>query len=302
MTDIAIPREQMMAHYGKSFHWAAMVLPAQQLRDAKCVYAFCRYIDDIVDEEENSAEKIAAIKQQIKSRQSTNPIVRDILSLQSRLQIKTELLMQLIDGVYNDVDLQSIMDEAALLRYSYGVASTVGLLMCAVFHVTDKNALRFAIDLGLAMQLTNIARDVQEDAERGRVYLPQAWFKQSVTAEDILSNRIDQEDFSRVHQHLLRLADRYYASADFGLAYLPFRARLSIIIASRVYAKIGQKIKQLTLTEYFASNRIYTTTTEKISASIAALRELLSHKKYFTANEHNHELHDAIEDLVNDVI
>lgn len=301
----AIAPHKMLAHYGKSFAWAAAVLPAQQLRDARTVYAFCRYIDDIVDETDNTTQAAAQldnIRQSVGIAKSDDPIVRDMIACQQRLGIPSLVLQQLIDGVAFDLTQAEIENEAQLLQYSYGVAGTVGVLMCYVFGVHDKQAHRYAIDLGLAMQMTNIARDVIEDANRNRIYLPKTWLDKSTTVEQIRTQALSEQN-EKALQHLLKLADCYYQSADAGLAYLPWRARMSIIIASRVYQAIGHKIQKLSAAEYQKAGRVYTSRFEKIKLSLNALRALCFQRRYYTPGlkRHQEHLHFRIKELLRDV-
>jgi phytoene synthase len=136
-------------------------------------------------------------------------------------------------------------DDDELLRYCYRVASTVGLMMCAVLGVREPSAFPHAVDLGVAMQLTNICRDVREDARMGRVYLPASRLEAAgLTPDDLLQDRVDREALARVVADLLHLADRYYASADAGMRWIPARARTAIVVASRVYRAIGVKLRR----------------------------------------------------------
>ncbi|MCA9657093.1 MAG: squalene/phytoene synthase family protein, partial [Myxococcales bacterium] len=122
---------------------------------------------------------------------------------------------------------------------------TVGLMMCGVIGVDDPAALPFAVDLGLGMQLTNICRDVAEDAERGRIYLPAARLRAAgIDPQTVLDGTVDRRLLGRVVGDLLGLAERYYASADRGMRYIPARSRLAIFIASRVYRAIGRRLQR----------------------------------------------------------
>lgn len=305
MTDCSIARENMLSHYGKSFAWAATVLPARQLQDARKVYAFCRYIDDIVDEHPNKIQAkqlLQDIQYAITRTASDDPIVADMIECQQRLEIPSVILIQLIEGVGKDLSLTQIENEEELLQYSYGVASTVGLLMCYVFGVRAKQAHRYAIDLGLAMQMTNIARDVVEDAKRGRIYLPKTWLEKPLSTEQIVQQPLDEKSDIAL-KHLLRLADRYYKSADAGLAYLPWRARMSIIIASRVYQAIGHKVKGLSTEAYWQAGRVYTTNFEKIKLSCSAIKDVILKRQYHQPilTQHQAHLHFRIEELLRDV-
>lgn len=289
---------------GKSFHWASHVLGENEKHKAQKIYAFCRHIDDIADESD-SAEwalmRLNQIKEEFDKNLSQDPNVRLMLELKQELNINPVLIQQLIDGVEWDMHHNRIASQAQLLRYSYGVASTVGILMCYVLKVKDPNALRFAVDLGIAMQLTNIARDVLEDARIDRVYLPQSWFSAPMHPDDILDNEKRRLDVFEAINRCLALADNYYESADDGMRYLPPRARISIMIASRVYQKIGKKIQSMKALQYWQCSRVYTSKGEKAGASMRALFDFISKRRYSVANPcvaHQSTLHEEIEDLI----
>ncbi|MFO0631047.1 MAG: squalene/phytoene synthase family protein [Polyangiales bacterium] len=143
----------------------------------------------------------------------------------------------------SDLDAVRVGDDAELLRYCYRVAGTVGIMMCGVVGVRDPAALPHAVDLGVGMQLTNIARDVAEDAGLGQVYLPRTRLAaHGVDAGDVLAGTASREAVSAVVRELLAMAERYYASADLGMRYIPARARLAIYAAARLYRGIGRKL------------------------------------------------------------
>ena len=154
--------------------------------------------------------------------------------------------MELTDGVLLDTQKVAIQSEAELLRYCYQVAGTVGLLMCDLFGVKDPVARHHAIDLGVAMQLTNICRDVYEDALNGRVYLPGDLFE-SITAEKIVSPDVSTTSVRQVVGYLLSEAEIRYESGISGLCFLPTQARLAIYVATLTYREIGLIIADVAL-------------------------------------------------------
>tara|TARA_B100001778_G_C18403456_1_gene545295 strand:+ start:52 stop:735 length:684 start_codon:yes stop_codon:yes gene_type:complete len=162
----------------------------------------------------------------------------------SEYNLSTEVIASLVEGLMDDQAPQVLLqDEEALIQYAYKVAGTVGLLMCEILNNNDPRAKLHAVDLGIAMQLTNIARDVVEDAKMGRRYLPGTWVS-DMTPEDIVAAAEDPNGHDGVQitlavKRLLALAERYYASGRAGLAYLPFRAHFSIGVAAKVYRQIG---------------------------------------------------------------
>ncbi len=297
MTQSVAPQNMLKIH-GKSFYWASLFLNGHQFHYTQCVYAFCRYVDDIADNANKKNEAkllLMSIKNDILVRRSDRPIVMNMIELMKELKMAPGALHCLIDGVIRDLNESVVTDESELIRYSYSVASTVGLMMCDVFNVKEKKATLYAIDLGIAMQLTNIARDVIEDAERGRVYLPQVWFDNPLTPKDVLESYGRREEiFSRILR-LVELADAYYASAIYGLKYLSPRVRFSIYNAMLIYKEIGQKIKQLDCDEYWETKRVFTGVFEKIYLTIKTAIMFLTLSK---GTKHDSCLHEAIQGYI----
>ena len=184
-----------------------------------------------------------------------------------------------------------------MLGYAYRVAGTVGILMCDMLDCDHKNALDHAMDLGIAMQLTNIARDVLEDAEMGRRYLPESWVgdlqpsRIVALAKTPLDN--DAVAVTTAVERLLNLADDYYKSGMEGFSYLPLRAHISIAIAAHVYRQIGV---QLRLKQHgWHHGREVTSRFTKIICSIKALGSLV--KRWHSYAQHNAALHQPIRGL-----
>ena len=177
---------EVLKKKGRSFHWARRLLNAQHAARATRLYYLCRYLDDLADETtcvEHSRTILNEIKCSIQSGQSTNPVICDGLLLIDECKINPQFLCELIDGVCSDLQHVAIADMDGLLRYCYQVAGTVGLMMCSVLDVKDPKAFPHAVDLGIAMQLTNICRDVRDDALAGRRYLPATMLGDMATNE-----------------------------------------------------------------------------------------------------------------------
>jgi 15-cis-phytoene synthase len=227
----------------RTFWLAARLLPRQTRDDAAIVYAFCRLVDDTADEAqdvENARLALEALSNEICGLSSPRPLVACFRETAQRMRLPLESARELIAGVRSDLGPVRIADDAELVRYAYRVASTVGLMMCAVLGVRRREALPHAVDLGIAMQLTNIARDVAEDARRDRVYLPVRRLRAAgVDAESLVRGTAQPQDVARVVAQVLELADGYYRSADEGMRDLPARVRPAILVASRVYRAIG---------------------------------------------------------------
>jgi 15-cis-phytoene synthase len=235
---------------GRSFHWARRLLGPVHAARATRLYGICRHIDDLADEAvsiEQALLALSAFSLGLRTGISSDPVVLDAVSLLKECQIDPDILQELVNGVSSDLGLVRIRDEDALIRYCYQVAGTVGLMMCGVLDVKNPDAFAHAVDLGIAMQLTNICRDVKEDAQNGRRYLP------GPDTGDLEPDALidpghasdSKETFGRARAsviHLLALADVYYRSGEDGLAYLPPGARSAILVASRVYRGIGAEL------------------------------------------------------------
>ena len=236
------PAVSVLAHHGKSFRFAGRFLDKQQLEDCARLYRFCRFVDDLVDEvsDADAAQaELDFLKRDLELGHSSVPVVEDFIDLASQCQMQSEVILELIRGIESDLQPVLVSTDADLLRYCYRVAGTVGLLMCDVLGVQDPKAKAHAIDLGMGMQLTNIARDVQEDAGMGRRYVPGQWLGE-ITPQ-ALSNLSTRESELLVEsaQRLLSLAELYYESGKAGLRFLPPRARQGIKVAASVYREIG---------------------------------------------------------------
>jgi len=238
----------VLKQHGKSFQFAGNFLTrTAHLRCAR-LYRFCRYLDDISDESADAvwaARQLKQIEADLQQRDPRDPVVADFLSLAHECEFEVDPAIELVRGVHGDLAGVDFRDEAELKRYAYRVAGTVGLMMCGVLGVKDPAALPHAIDLGMAMQLTNIARDVSKDAQAGRRYLPKELFDLAPTTNALaVGDPALRRDIRRAVQWLLTEADRYYRSGVAGLTYLPPRARLGILVAARVYQAIGREIER----------------------------------------------------------
>lgn len=238
---------RVLQQHGKSFHFAGKFLSGEQLRDAAQLYRFCRYLDDLVDhatDREQAEQSLHRVAQDLRNRTSSDPVVESFLRLAHRRACRFDAAHQLVLGQQSDLRDVRIRDDAELKQYCYRVAGAVGILMCGVLGVRDPRAFPYAIDLGIGMQLTNIARDVSEDARRGRIYLP-ATLLGDIPAERIAEGSPKARPvLVRAVQALLADADRYYQSGESGLSFLPIRARFAIFMASRIYHAIGGALRR----------------------------------------------------------
>lgn len=237
---------QILLNKGKSFYWASHFLGKEDRHRATRLYGFCRYLDDMVDEEgqvEIAKLNIIEAQQAILLGSTDHPMLSSGIDLIKQCHIPQEVVFDLIAGIESDTELVRIANESELLRYCYQVAGTVGLMMCHALNIQDPNAKPYAISLGIAMQLTNICRDIKADASVNRRYIP-ANLIGSIEISDLLSPKEEQARVLRLTvSNLLKLADTYYQTGEKGLSYLPLRARISIFIAVRIYHDIGNQLQ-----------------------------------------------------------
>ncbi len=288
----------VLKSHGRSFYFASHLLAPEYRARAARLYAFCRYVDDVADEAivpDLAIKELDCIKHSIQSGRSDNPCVSDMIALMQELAMPQAPVLSLIDGIQSDLTMQQIQDEADLLRYAYQVAGTVGLMMCELLDVQHKQAWPFAIDLGIAMQLTNIARDVGQDAALGRIYLPATWLG-SMAAKEILSPSAQQAlSLQSSTKRLLALAQEYYQSGLSGVVYLPPAARYGIIVAAHVYSEIGQTI---THSDYRSWDRraVVSQPRKVVCAASALIRYAVSPSLRQTNPCHARSLHQHLQD------
>ena len=198
-------------------------------------------------------------------------IINDMITLTENKNIKKIILDDLIEGIESDLKKEvNFSTVKELLIYSYRVAGTVGLMMAKIFSVKDSRALKGAIDLGIAMQLTNIARDVIEDQKMGRKYI--------------------EKDFKNI-KATLQLADTFYESSFSSIKKIPFRYRFTILVARRVYRQIGRKIiNKKNIEDYIKSGKIYVNNYGKIYQTILSLGDFI--KLFFTKFENHQRLNE----------
>lgn len=230
----------VMTRHARTFSAAAAFLAPGAREEIAVVYALCRRIDDLADEEADLAG-LEAIERQLAARQGDDPLVAAFLAIAEARGVPIDALLHLVEGARSDLGEVRIADPAALVRYGYLVAGAVGRLVCPLLGVTDPAAAPFAVDLGIGMQLSNIARDVTEDAQRGRVYLPASWLaEEGVSPAAIVEGTADPAAVMRVVARTVALAERYYASGRLGYRYLPYRARTVVVMAANRYRAIGR--------------------------------------------------------------
>ena len=269
--------QSYLSIYAKSFNWAGFFLPKQTYLKCSALYDFCRVADNIADSNEAielKKIKFLDFKNDFKNKKFDDPIIKNMWQLINEFNIPLKVVNDLLDGINSDIQ-QSIKlhKKKDLLLYSYRVAGTVGLMMAKILRVNKKDSLKSAIDLGIAMQLTNISRDVVEDLNFGRSYI-------DLNFEEIRST--------------IKLSESYYENSFYSIKEIPLAFRFAILVARRVYRKIGYKIlKKQNLENYKKSGKIYVTKIEKIIETLCSVYDLI---KLFLINkndndiEHNHSL------------
>ena len=261
-----------LALFAKSFNWAGFFLPNNIYYDCSKLYGFCRVLDDVVDEKESlefRTERFNKIRHffnkayeqddensKLIDQYEHGTIINEMIVIADNNSIKKIILDDLVEGVGSDlktkVHLRSVKD---LLVYSYRVAGTVGLMMAKILNVNDTRCLKGAIDLGIAMQLTNIARDVIEDKKMKRQYI--------------------KSDFENI-EATLKLADMFYESSFSSIKKIPLKYRFAIIVARRVYRQIGRKIlSKGNMENYKKSGKIYVNNFGKIIQTFLSLFDLM---------------------------
>jgi len=263
--------------YAKSFSWAGFFLPKETFKKCSALYDFCRVADNIADDNEkieNKEKKFNHFENDFNQKNFNNPIIKNMWSLIEEFNISLKVVQDLLTGVKSDIkERVKLNSEKDLLIYSYRVAGTVGLMMAKILRVNKKNSLKSAIDLGIAMQLTNISRDVIEDSKNNRFYINKSFEKISST---------------------INLADSFYKNSFYSIKDIPLSLRFSILVARRIYRKIGHKIlKKNNLENYQSSGKIYVSNIEKLIEtffSIFDLIELSFSYKRDDQVQHNHIL------------
>ncbi len=245
----------ILDHHAKTFRAASVFLSPSQRDDAAVAYAFCRLVDDAVDEavdQETAERQLLELETALETGHG-DPIVVAYRELAERAGFGLEPAQDLILGARSDLGAVRFSQDQELLTYCYRVAGTVGLMMCGILGVHQPEARRHAIDLGVGMQLTNICRDVLEDAQRDRVYLPANRLTRAGISQDELLSASRSSQFEHARQvdavahvvdELLTLADLKYASGAQGFHFLPVRARLAIGVASHLYRNIGVSLRR----------------------------------------------------------
>ena len=251
--------QNYLSIYAKSFNWAGFFLPKRTYKNCSYLYDFCRVVDNIADDEgEIEIKKIKFQKfvSDFKQKNFEDPVIQNMWNIIHEFNISLEIIYDLFDGIESDIKQNVKIDTRKdLLIYCYRVAGTVGLMMAKILKVSKKQSLKSAIDLGIAMQLTNISRDVIEDSKKNRSYI-------NGNFEEINST--------------IKLADTFYKNSFYSIREIPLSFRFSILVARRIYRKIGYKIlKKKTFENYSKSGKIYVSNFEKVLETILSIYDLI---------------------------
>jgi phytoene synthase len=230
-----------------SFHAASKLLPSSVRDPALALYAFCRLADDEVDEGDNKARAVLELQERLDlvyaGTPKDAPEDRAFAAVVKDFDMPRELPQALLEGLAWDAVERQYDTLEELQEYCARVASAVGAMMCVLMNVRDADALARACDLGVAMQLTNIARDVGEDARAGRIYLPLAWLEDAGIDKDaFLANSEAHPEIKRMVKRLLHTARGLYVRSEAGIGSLPLQARTGIFAARYIYAAIGNAV------------------------------------------------------------
>ena len=202
--------KKILKHHAKSFYFAGLLLDKETLNNSAVLYAFCRQLDDAADLGLNNKEKVDILVEDYKSVISKNNVNIAFKELQKKFNLDQIFIDDLIDGVKADLDFKQPQTLKDLIIYSYKVAGTVGGLMAKILGAKDKNAWKFALDLGIGMQLTNISRDIKEDFLNKRIYIPKDMLN-TVSNKDIL-DPVNKDAIFNITQEILNTANKYYES------------------------------------------------------------------------------------------
>jgi phytoene synthase len=281
----------------KTFYFASLFFSRNIRNDIEVLYLFCRLIDDIGDEDhkniKSTKKNLKKIKKDISNLNSDNKIVSRFIKLMFKYKINALIPNDLIDGVISDLEKVNVKSLHQLIEYSYRVAGTVGLMMCKIMNIKEKKLKKYAIQLGIAMQITNIARDVKEDLQRNRIYIPKE-FRLNINKDFrfLIDDKVLQNKFSHDLEILLQIADEIYNLSWKGILHLPIKFRIPIAIASFLYQSIGIKIRSKSYDIW--SQRIYLSKTEKFIKSIQVIFNLFINQK--------HKINIKLEENINKIL
>ncbi len=286
----------LMRKHGKTFYWASFFLDKSKMQAIYSIYSFCRKVDDMVDEAKNPdiAKKRLLIFMEAWKKGKSHHVINLLSDIPKENWPNQKLVKNFLNGQISDIKFSSFKSEKSLIIYCYQVAGTVGLMVCDIFGVKDKKMRYFAIDLGIAMQLVNISRDIYEDSLRNRVYLPESLIGKYSAKEIANPNKETARKIDEARKKIIKLANIYFDSASRAIDHLPKGASLAVKLASALYQQIGY---QLMNAQYVHNEkRCYVSNFSKLLITLGIITKYLtSFKEEMKA--HNENLHKFIHNL-----
>ena len=272
-----------LAIYAKSFNWAGFFLPKKTYEKCSALYDFCREADNIADDENNieiKRDNFIKFRNNFVNKNHDDPVIKNMWDLINEFSISTKIVDDLFEGINSDIkENVKLNSKKELLIYSYRVAGTVGLMMAKILNVHKEQSLKSAIDLGIAMQLTNISRDVMEDKKNNRFYINESF-------EDIKTT--------------IKLSEKFYENSFYSIKEIPLSFRFSILVARRVYRKIGYKIlNKQNIENYKKSGKIYVSNIEKIIETFLSIFDLIKLSLISKNDDNINHDHNLINEEIN---
>ena len=272
-----------LAIYAKSFNWAGFFLPKKTYDKCSALYDFCRVADNIADDEnkiEVKKNNFTKFRNNFINKNYDDPVIKNMWDIINEFNISTKIVDDLFEGINSDIkDSVKLYSKKEILIYSYRVAGTVGLMMAKILNVSKEQSLKSAIDLGIAMQLTNISRDVIEDKKNNRSYIDESF-------EDI--------------ETTIKLSEKFYENSFYSIKEIPLSFRFSILVARRIYRKIGYKIlNKKNLENYKKSGKIYVSNIEKIIETLLSIFDLIKLSLISKNDDNINHDHNLINEEIN---
>ena len=272
-----------LAIYAKSFNWAGFFLPKKTYEKCSALYDFCREADNIADDTnkiEIKKDNFIKFRNNFVNKNYDDPVIKNMWDLINEFSISTKIVDDLFEGINSDIkENVKLNSKKELLIYSYRVAGTVGLMMAKILNVHKEQSLKSAIDLGIAMQLTNISRDVMEDKKSNRFYINESF-------DDIKTT--------------IQLSEKFYENSFYSIKEIPLSFRFSILVARRVYRKIGYKIlNKQNIENYKKSGKIYVSNIEKIIETFLSIFDLIKLSLINKNDDNINHDHNLINEEIN---
>ena len=272
-----------LAIYAKSFNWAGFFLPKKTYEKCSALYDFCREADNIADDENNieiKKDNFIKFRNNFVNKNYDDPVIKNMWGLINEFSISTKIVDDLFEGINSYIkENVKLNSKKELLIYSYRVAGTVGLMMAKILNVHKEQSLKSAIDLGIAMQLTNISRDVMEDKKNNRSYI--------------------NESFEEI-KNTIKLSEKFYENSFYSIKEIPLSFRFSILVARRVYRKIGYKIlNKQNIENYKKSGKIYVSNIEKIIETFLSIFDLIKLSLISKNDDNINHDHNLINEEIN---